>query len=327
MQRASAIVVAGALIACGPRPAPATSTPAPSGPSAPTPVPPAGGAGPLELLALLGQPGDMRLVWLDGDLRLSIPAPESDLRWASGSAARGLVVTAGPDGRILATGPFVVGARPDWREIPIDAGARRWLGRPVAVAVADPASGAIAAIAADPASGSADGRLAIFGRSGGQVRTLIFPGRWDGRAPAWLDSGHIAVSTRDPRDSSGLAIVDLATGGARRWGSAVAAFAASGDGRTLAWQDRDDRVIRAGAWDALLSGGSPEALPADPTSRLAAQLFLDPTGRRLAVAWLDDAGDTTGYSTYERGAGGWALARDGALPRGTSRAILVSLGP
>jgi len=240
------------------------------------------------------------------------------------------VVTAGPDGRILATGPFVIGERPDWREIPIDAGARRWLGRPVAVAVADPASDAIAAIAATPGSGSADGHLAIFGRTGGPVRTLLFPGRWDGRAPAWLDSGHIAISTRDLGESTGLAIVDLTNGDALRRGGAVAAFAVSGDGRTLAWQDRDDRVIYAGAIDALLAGASPEpleALPLDPESRLAAQLLLDSTGRRIAVAWLDDAGDTRAYSTFELGVGGWALTRSGMLPPGTSRAVLISLGP
>ena len=330
VRAASAVLLAGALAACGPLVAPAATTPASAGPSAPTPVAPGDAGRPLQMLALLGQPGDMRLVWLDGDLRLSIPVPERDLRWASGSAARGLVVTAGPDGRILATEPFAVGERPGWREIPIDPAARRWLGRPVAVAVADPASDAIAAIAADPGSGSADGHLAILGRAGGPVRTILFPGRWDGRAPAWLDSGHIAISTRDLADSTGLAIVDLASGDAVRRGDAVGAFAVSGDGRALARQDRDDRIVHVGATDALLAGEPPdprEALPVDPGSRLAAQLLLDATGRRLAVAWLDDAGDTTGYSTYEQGTGGWALVRSGVLPRGTSRAILISLGP
>lgn len=327
VQRASAILVAGALAACGLHVAPDATTSGPPEGSPATPVAPGDASGPLRLLVLLGRPGSMRLLWLDGARQVAIPLPDGDVRWISGSASRGLVVTSGPDGRILAAGPFVVGERPDWREIRIDADARRWLGQPVAVAVADPSGDSIAAVAADPGSGFADGHVAILDPSGGPVRILLFPGRWDGRAPAWLGSGRVAISTRDERDSAGLAIVDLATAGARRWGTAIAAFAASGDGLTLAFQDRDDRRVLTGPVDGLLAGASPAPLPIDPRSRLAAQLLLDVTGRRLAIAWLDDAGDTTAYSMYERGAAGWALVRTGPLPGGTSRAVLVSLGP
>jgi hypothetical protein len=47
----------------------------------------------------------------------------------------------------------------------------------------------------------------------------------------------------------------------------------------------------------------------------------------LWEAWLDDAGDTTAVSVYREEALGWTLEREEALPRGVSRAVLVSLGP
>ena len=56
-------------------------------------------------------------------------------------------------------------------------------------------------------------------------------------------------------------------------------------------------------------------------------MLLDATGQRLGVAWLDDAGDTTAWTVYRKDPGGWAIERDDALPRGVSRAVLVSLGP
>jgi hypothetical protein len=269
----------------------------------------------------------MRLQWLGGDGQIAVPLPDADVRWASGSAAGGLVITAGPTGRIFMTPPFVAGDRPTWREIAIDGPARRWLGAPLAVAVADPKGDAVVAVAADPGSGSTDGHLVVVDRSAGPARVLSLSGRWDGRAPAWLGTGRVAVSTRDRGDATGLVIVDLDSGGARRWGATIGAFAASDDGRVLAYQDRDDGRIYIGATDRTLAGGSPEALPTESPARLAAQLLLDATGARVAIAWLDAGGDTTTYSIYELGAAGWTLVRVGLLPRGTSRAVLVSLGP
>jgi hypothetical protein len=330
--RASAILIAGALFAgalgsCNLVVRPTPATPGPPDRPAPTQVASADPAGSLGLLVLLGTPGDMRLQWLDGDHEVAVPLPDADVRWACGSPAAGLVVTVGPTGRILTTSPFVAGHRPAWREIPIDPGIRRWLAQPFADAVADPATAAVVAVAADPGSSSADGHLVILDRAGGAGRVLALPGRWDGRAPAWLGSGRVAVSTRDRSDVTGLTIVDIATGSTERWGTAVGAFTASGDGRVLAYQDRDDGHIYVGARDRVLSGASPDTLPAEPPVRLAAQLLLDETGERLAIAWLDDAGDTTSYSVYERGPAGWTHGHTRPLPRGTSRPVLVSLGP
>jgi hypothetical protein len=324
---ATAIALAGGLAACSPE---LVRTPAPSGPAhppAPTPIASAGPTATLQLLAALGTPGDMRLVLFDGDRQTLVPRPEPDIRWVSGSRDRGLVITVGAAGRILASGPVSNGAPPAWREIAIDADARRWLGRPVADAVADPGSGALAAVAADPASGTTDGHLVILDRSGGPTLVVLLPGRWDGRAPAWFGSGRIAVATRDTVDAPGLTIVDRATGGTVRWGTVIGAFAASDDGRTIAYQDSDDRRVLVGPVEAALGGGSLDSVPIDPPVPLAAQLLLDATGRRLAIAWLDEAGDTTSYAVYARGADGWRLSRVGPLPRGTSRAVLVSLGP
>ena len=269
----------------------------------------------------------MRLAWLDDVRESPVPLPEDDVRWVAGSAARGLVMTAGPTGRILVTGPLVGGVPPAWREVHIDEGGRQWLGQPLADAVPDPTGDAIAAVAADPASAFADGHLVVLDRASGAAHALAFPERWDGRAPAWLGPGRVAISTRDASDATELTVVDPATGQRRHWGSRVGAFAVSGDGLTLAWQDRDGRRILVGPLDRVLANAPPEPLPADPASRLAAQLLLDETGTRIAVVWLDDAGDTTGYSIYRRGERGWAIARAGALPRGTSRAVLVAIRP
>lgn len=321
---ASAILLAGALAACLPQVVPTASAPSqPPSPGASEPT----GLPPLRLLVLVGTPGHMRLEWLDGVLETMLPLPVDDIQWVSGDPGRGLVATAGPGGWIFLTAPFGLGDRPGWREIPVDAGGREWLGQPLADAVADPRGEAIAVVAADPASGLADGHLVIVDPTGRPSRARVLPGRWDGRAPAWLTSTRVTVSTRDATDTTGLTIVDLGTGALERWGARIAAFAVSMDGRTIAWQDHDDGRIRAGPLARALADRAVDRLPPDPGARQAAQMLLDATGQRLGIAWLDDAGDTTAWTVYRKDAGGWAVERDGALPRGVSRAVLVSLGP
>ena len=319
--RASAILVVGALAACGSVPSPSPVPPSPPERSADPP------GGSPELLVLLRTPEHMRLAWLAGNAEVAIRTPDSDGRWVSGSPSRGLVLTVGPAGRIFIGGPLAAGRDPAWQEIPVARDARQWLGQPLADAVPDPASGMIALVAADAAAGFSDGHLVIVDPAGGPSHALILPDRWDGRAPAWLGSGRVAISTRDLGDATALTIVDPRTGATRRWGAAVAAFAVSGDARTIAWQDGNDRRVLVGPLEVTLAGASPNVVPPDPAARLAAQILLGDTGRFLAVAWLDDAGDTRAYSIYERGASGWALVRDGPLPGGVSRAVLVSLGP
>jgi hypothetical protein len=319
--RASAILVVGALAACGSMLPPSPASPSPPGRSA---DPPDANS---ELLVLLGTPGHMRLAWLAANTEVVIGIPDEDGRWVSGSPSRGLVMTVGPAGRIFVSGPFSAGHDPAWQEIPVARDARQWLGQPLADAVVDPADGMIAVVAADAAAGFSDGHLVILDPSGGPSHALILPGRWDGRAPAWLGSGRVAISTRDLGDAAALTIVDPRTGLTRRWGTAVAAFAVSGDGKTIVWQDGNDRRVLVGPLEPTLAGVSPDLVPPDPEARLAAQLLLDATGRRLGVAWLDDAGDTRAYSIYQLGASGWALLRGGSLPGGVSRAVLVNLGP
>lgn len=319
--RASAILVAGALAACGSLPLPSPGPPSQAVGSADP------AAGRLDLLVLLGTPGHMRLNWLAGVGEVPVDTPGEDGRWASGSPARGLVLTVGPAGRIFVCGPITTNQAPTWREIPVGRDARQWLGQPLADAVADPAGGTIAVVAADAASGFADGHLVVIDPSGGPSHALPLPGRWDGRAPAWLASGGVAISTRDRGDATGLAIIDPRAGVTSRWGTAIAAYAVSGDGRMIAWQDREDRHLLVGPLEPIMAGASPDAVPSEPDAPVAAQLLLDDSGRLLAVAWLDDAGDTRAYSIYERGASGWALVRGGPLPGGVSRAVLVSLGP
>ena len=319
--RASAILVVGALAACGSMPPPSSApSSAPDRSADPSP-------GRLDVLVLLGTPGHMRLAWLTDNAEVRIRLPDDDGRWVSGNPSRGLVMTVGPAGRIFVCGPFSAGHDPAWREIPVARDARQWLGQPVADAVVDPAGAMIAMVAADAAAGSSDGHLVILDPSGGPSRALVLKDRWDGRAPAWLGSGRVAISTRDRSDATALTIVDPRTGLTQRWGTAVAAFAVSGGAQTIAWQDGNDRRVLVGPLQPTLTDAPPDVVPPDPAAQLAAQLLLDATGRLLAVAWLDDAGDTRAYAIYERGASGWALLRGGRLPGGVSRAVLVSLGP
>lgn len=244
--RALAILVAGALTACIPAP-----VPPPGSPTTPTDVVVAspGAPGSDRMLVLVGTPGAMRLTWLGDGSQVAVALPADDIRWVAGSPSIGLVATAGPGGRIYLSGPVTAGGRPSWRElVPADA-IRRRLGHPLADAVADPRGGAIVAVAADPAAGAHDGHLAILDPAGGPTRSIAFDGHWDGRAPAWIGPDRVAVSTRDGADRTALTIVDLGHGDPHRWGSAIGAFAVSGDGTTVAYQDRGDGRIVVGAFD------------------------------------------------------------------------------
>ena len=271
----------------------------------------------------------MRLEWLDGVLETELPLPADDVQWVSGDPGRGLVATAGPAGRIFVAGPFGPSDRPAWREVPVDAGGREWLGQPLADAVADPRGDAIAVVAADPASGLADGHLVIVDptvaravpgscRAGGTAARR--PGS---RRRAWRSRRATRATRRDSRSSisaTGDTRIDGARGSPR---SPPRSTVAPSPGRTAT-----TGRIRAGPLDRALGRRvrSTDCLRI-PRARLAAQILLDATGQRLGVAWLDDAGDTTAWTVYRRDAGGWAVERDGALPRGVSRAVLVSLGP
>ena len=349
---ALAIVVAGAAAACTPNPVaspPSSNTdrspsgppvtastpPSPSPSQSPSPSPvrpvpsaidPAGqGTGP-GVLVLLGTPGAMRLAWLDGRGPGPIPVP-IDTRWVAGRPSRGLLATVGAAGRIFVADPIPAVGRTEWHEVVIVPTARRWLGWPPAVAIADPTGSTIAAVATDPGSGALESHLVIVGRTGGRAKVVAVPGTWDGRAPAWLGSDRLVVSTRDGTDRAGLVVIDPATGGTERGASGVAAFAVSGDGSTMAFQRRDDGRILVGPIGRALAGQALDQIHIDGRPRVAAQLLLDATGRQLAVAWLDDAGDTTDVTTYERSVGGWALARTWSVPGDVTRLVLVSLDP
>ena len=268
----------------------------------------------------------MRLGWLDGDGKPLLLVP-ADTRWVAGRPSHGLLATVGAEGRIFVADPVPSDGAPLWREIGIDPAARRWLGWPPAVAVADPSGTTVAAVATDPGSGALESHLVLVDPKGGPTRVVGVPGTWDGRAPAWLGPDRILISTRDRADRAGLVQVDPATGATERWDGESAAFAVSGDGSTVAYQARDDDRIVVGPVARARAGQALDPVAVHGPPRVAAQLLLDATGQRLAVAWLDDTGETTAYALYERRGGGWALVRAGPVPGGATRLVLVSLDP
>ena len=325
---ALAIAIASAA-ACSPTPSvvpPATAPTADPGPTTGAGRP----ADDTHVLVLLGTPAEMRLGWLDGSGHpqgsLAVP---TGTRWAAGRPSHGLVASGEANGRLFASDSVAVGGAPEWTEIALDPAARAWLGRSPAVAVPDADGPLIAVVAADPGAGALETHVVIIDRTGGPATIVAVPGTWDGRAPAWIAPGRIAVSTRDATDRPGLVVVDLATGRSEREIEAIGAYAISDDGSTIVFQLRDGGGIAIGPLARALSGPADEldTLPVLDRRRVAAQVLLDAAGRRLAVAWLDEAGDTAGLAIYDLEAGRWRLVLDGPLPAGVTRAVLVSLDP
>ncbi|HTC86529.1 MAG TPA: hypothetical protein VK656_07480, partial [Candidatus Acidoferrum sp.] len=107
------------------------------------------------------------------------------------------------------------------------------------------------------------------------------------------------------------------------------AIAASGDGSTIVMVRPDEPdVVRTGRAEAYLAGQDLTAVPIGNTAhQTAAQLLLDRAGTALAVAWLDETGDTIAVGVYRRGPFGWTLIGEAPLPGGATRAELVGYDP
>jgi len=346
----AAIVAVVAILAvangCGPGPV-ATADPRPSptdrvGPSPPDAVPSAAEetavarsestGGRIDPWLLLGTRGDLRLerrTTSGPDVSPRIPGPPTDTRWASGDLARGFVAGTDPAGWFWAL--TVRGGRPAnaWRRMVI--AARGVAPAPPSFPTLSPDGGRVAAALGDPASGAADAALLIVDPTSGRTVRIALDGRSDGRPPAWLGSGTVVVPILDRNDAPTLAVVETGTGAVSHRPSPGGAFAASGDGRMVAAADRGSTRVRTGPANAA---GDPDAWAAvadviePPDGAIqAGQLLLDMTGSRLAVAWLDAAGDPSGVTVYGRAGDRWERRANVPLPGGMDVVVLVGFDP
>jgi hypothetical protein len=303
----------------------------PSGAKGTAVAPPGSTSGSIDLWLLLGARGDPRLVRRTAtgpDVGPRIPGPPADTRWASGDLGRGFVARAGPAGGLSALA--VQGGRPEdsWRRVGIGAGGPS---RPPSFPTLSPDGGRIAATLGDPGSGRADAALLLIDHVSGRTTEITLDGRDDGRPPAWLGDGTVVVPLLDGSDAPALAVVDTASGHVSHRPSLGGAFAASSDGRVVAAADRGSAIVRVGpatthgdsnAWAAA----GDVILPPDGATQ-AGQLLVDRTGLRLAVTWLDAAGDPAGVTVYGRAGDRWETRAVIPLSGGTEVVVLVGFDP
>ena len=326
------------VAACAP--APSTS---PARSATATDAPP-----PVRLRILVGVPGAMRLATVRADaagseghiapasLAIGEPAGSGadrgvtgDARWMSGDSAVGYVATSGDTGRIYASGPAALGSPTAWREVVLHGPAAAVLAVPRSFAVLSPDGGSIAALAGTPGSGLSDARLLLIERATGRTRAIALGGSLDGRPPVWMGTGRVVVALRDRDDRRLIAVVDGASSTIRVRPGNGGCLAVSGDGSTVVSTDPEAvDSVATGSTDDFVAGARLPDVPIGNTAReTPAQLLLDGSGMTLAVAWLDDAGDTTAIGVYGRGALGWTLVFEAPLPADATRAVLIDFEP
>jgi hypothetical protein len=315
---------------------PASAAAVTGGPAVPTAVRPTiTASSALVGLVMLAGPADaLRLERaVDGTAdRLALPG--NDSRWVSGDPRRGLVLTVGARGTLFVAAPFG-SAQPTWKRLAPRLPAGRTLRHPLAFATMSSDGSRIVAVADDPGSGGTDGQLAVIDAATGASSIIDLGAATDGRPPAWFGADSVILPDRDAADRNELSVIDLATGHRRVWAHEAGAFCTSADGSTVALQMRLDDRLLVGTAEDLETGRPLTEVPRDLQSggdgrgatAVAGQLLLDDAGRRLAVTWLDDAGDTRAISVYLRDGNTWSIARRGPLPPDTTRVVLAGFDP
>ena len=295
----------------------------------------------LGLHLLVGRPGAMRVLavsWPAVAGPVGVPAvveepgPDvspGDIRWASGDRSRGLVVSVGSKGRLFTRGSAPGGSSQPWREVVVDAASGAARIGPPSFGILSPDGTRIACVAGDPASGAADARLIVVERTTGSARAIELGGIVDGRPPAWIGDGRVAISLRDRLDARMTAVVDLATGSVTHLRAAGGEVTVSGDGELVVTTGPGPiGGVATGPTTAFLAGRAFDVLPLDTGApRVPGQVLLDRTGSTLAVAWLAETGDTASVSVYRRAVSAWTLLADVPWPDDASRAVLVGFDP
>ena len=331
-------VATTALSVVGCAPAPSIS---PARSAAATDAPPS-----VQVHILVGVPGAMRLASVmggaagsGGHIEPASPATgrpnpagsggldgvPDDARWMSGSPTVGYVATSRDTGRIYASGPVAPGSPAAWREVVLHGPAPAALAAPRSFAVLSPDGASIAALAGTPGSGRTDARLLLIEHATGTTRAIALGESLDGRPPVWMGTDRVAVALRDRDDRRLLAMVDGASGTIRARAGNGGCLGVSGDGSTVVSTDPDTvDSVATGPTDDFAAGSHLTDAPIGNTAHeTPAQLLLDGSGSTLAVAWLDDAGDTTAIGVYSKGTLGWTLLFEAPLPADATRAVLV----
>jgi hypothetical protein len=280
----------------------------------------------VRLIALVGRPDDLGLVRIVDGSPASLVLPPGRAAWISGDSTRGLVLT-DRDGTLHIAGSFgghgVVGPQPAWTRLrPLVAiGAK--VRHPLSFATLSPDGSRIAAIADDAAEGGRLGQLVVIEVKSAAAVVFDLDETTDGRSPDWLGVDEILVPTRDRSDRNDISVIHPTTGERSRWSLPTGALATAAGARALAIQERDGGRVAVGPADEVANGRPVPVVNGSEPGAVAAQMVLDGAGVRLAVAWLDDAGDTRILAVYERRADSWTVVRRDVLPAATNRAILA----
>ncbi|MBF6604741.1 MAG: hypothetical protein IVW53_04075 [Chloroflexi bacterium] len=324
---AVALVLAAAAACGGPLPpSPTGGSGGASHSTSPSPVPATQRIG---LWCLCGNADAIELHQpFDRATSVALPATPSGPVWASGDAAEGFVLTFGRGAGFLDAGAISGTAPPRWRAVGLTGPTATDAARAWTFGTVSPDGRQVAAIFGRPGTGARDARLLVADRTSGRARTIALGFEEDGRAALWLDRRTVAVPVRDAEDRPALAIVDLSTDRITTLATGAGAISAAGDVGVVAYQSRDDGRIRIGPLAAFRAGESLAELPVgDGSGRTAGQMLLDRTGVRLAVTWLDEAGDPESIVVYRWSADGWSRSGEVPLRAGTTRAVLAGFDP
>ena len=315
------------VIACGPAPptGPGPSSPAMSTGDDLSPPP-----GLVRLIVLTGPAEGLQLLRFADGTPSSLVLPSGRPAWVSGTSALGLVLTE-RDGTIRVAAPFgtgsAVGPQPTWTTLRPRFASAVALRNPLSFATLSPDGSRVAAIADDPAAGNGPGQLVIIEGRDGRATAIDLDATTDGRPPAWIGADRILVPTRDANDRTDVTAVDPGTGTQSHWALETTAIAVAPAADVMAIQERSGGQVAVGSVDALANGTPAAVVDGTEPGAVAAQLMLDVSGSRLAIAWLDEAGDTTILAVYGLAEGRWLRIRRDVLRRGTARAIIAGFDP
>lgn len=341
-----AVALAAAVLGgcrAGPAPSPDGTPPRPDGSASPGASVVAPGAELAHgLLVLTGRVGDTRLELIgpNGATR-PLATPNRAVAWVS-AGRDGRILATTLDGRAFLSEPVLGGRDPAWDPLAATGFDPERLAGPLAFGTLSPDGRRAAFIAADfAASGPFEVVLVDMASGAGSPTRIGLPP--EGAPPAWFGD-RLVVLTRERADEVGALVVDPVSGaivqgpgpiggprppGLSGWIDPIAGLSIAADGMALAVASRLDgrvEVDAAGPWLARATT-TPAPVTLDPEadgSTTFAWLALSPLGDRLAIVRTDLDGESVAVTVHDRSAG-WREVRRIPLPVGADRAVAAWL--